>query len=277
MRTPTIATGAVSNATLCAGTSLTVPFSTTGDFNPGNTFRFELVSSADTTKKYNVPATAGTSPVTATLPLTIPSGRYAVRVRALNPDVGIIGTDSPTPLTVRSLPSATLTGTQSVYEGSPANLTFTFGGDGPWALTFADSVRSYSVTTAVSPYVAEVRPARTTTYRVTSLTNSCGTGPLSGTATVSVLPLLGVEDNSLDPLVMVYPVPTGRVLTVELDLPLLRDPAELSLTTMQGQSVFQHTTRSRRTELDLSTQPNGLYILRIRVGDRHTVRKIMKL
>lgn len=277
VRVPTVATGPLASSTLCAGTSLTVPFTTTGQFNPGNSFRFELVSTTDTSKKYDIPATAGTSPITATLPLTIPGGQYAVRVKALNPEVGITGTSSPTPLTVRSLPSATLTGTQSIYEGTPANLTITFGGDGPWALTYADSVRSYSVVTAVNPFVAEVRPARTITYRITSLTNSCGTGPMSGTANVSVLPLLGVDDNSLDPLVTAYPVPTGRSLTVELDLPLTRNPAELSLMDMQGRPVLQHTTRSRRTELDLSAQPSGFYILRIRVGDRHTVRKVIKL
>ena len=277
VRTPTVATGTLTNSTLCAGTSLTVPFETTGQFNAGNTFRFELVSSADTTKKYDIPATASASPITATLPGTIPSGQYAVRVKALNPEVGITGTNSPTQLTVRSLPSATLTGTQTIYEGMPANLTIAFGGDGPWALTYADSVRSYSVATAVSPYVAEVRPARTTTYRITTVTNSCGSGPLSSTATISVLPLLGVEDNSLDPLVTVYPVPTGHLLTVEIDLPLTRGPVKLSLTTMQGRSVVQNTTYNRRTELDLSGQPSGLYILHIQVGDRYTVRKVMKL
>lgn len=277
VRIPTVATGALPSSTLCAGTSLTVPFTTTGQFNPGNTFRFELVSQADTTKKYDVPATANTSPVTATLPLTLPSGQYLVRVRALNPEVGVTGTNSPTPLTIRSLPAATLTGAQAIYEGTPANLTIAFGGDGPWTVTYADSVRSYSVVATANPYVAEVRPSRTTTYRITSVTNSCGTGSRSGTATVSVLPLLGVDDNSLDPLVTVYPVPTSRLLLVELDLPLLRDPLQLSLTTMQGQSVLQHTTRSRRTELDLSAQPTGLYILRIQVGDRYTVRKVVKL
>ncbi|GAB3640692.1 Ig-like domain-containing protein [Spirosoma arcticum] len=277
VRIPTVATGAVTNSTLCVGMSLTVPFTTTGQFNPGNTFRYELVSLADSTKKYDIPATASASPVTAILPLTILSGQYFVRVKALNPEVGVTGTNSPTPVTIRSLPSAALTGSQAIYEGTPANLTIAFGGDGPWTVTYADSIRSYSAVTTVNPYVAEIRPARTTTYRITSVTNSCGTGPRSGTATVSVLPLLGVEDNSLDPLVTVYPIPTSTVLTVELDLPLLRDPAEISLLTMQGRSVLQHSTRSRRTDLDLSAQPNGLYILRIQVGDRYTVRKVIKL
>ncbi|WP_080241541.1 Ig-like domain-containing protein [Spirosoma rigui] len=276
VRIPTISTGALQSTTLCAGTSLTVPFTTTGEFNPGNSFRFELVSIADTSKKYDIQATAGSSPVTATIPLSTPGGQYAVRVKALNPEVGVTGSNSPTQLTIRSLPTATLAGTQTIYEGQPANLTIALGGDGPWTINYADSIRSYTATATTTPYIAEVRPARTTVYRLTSLLNSCGTGTISGTATVSVAPLLGIEDNSLDPLVKAYPVPTSQVLTVDLDMPLTRDAARLSLTSMQGRTVMQQTTRNRQTKLDLSGLPNGLYMLLIEVGDRHTLRKVLK-
>jgi hypothetical protein len=40
--------------------------------------------------------------------------------------------------------------------------------------------------------------------------------------------------------------------------------------------VLLHTTRNQHTELDMTTQPTGLYFLRIQVGDRHTVRKVLK-
>ncbi len=276
VRVPTVVTSLLTATTLCVGTSLTVPFTTTGDFNTGNTFRIEVVNSADTTKKYAIPVTANSSPITGPIPLSLTSGQYYVRVKADNPEIGIIGSNSPTVLTVRSLPSATLTGTQNIYEGSPANLTITFGGDGPWDIAYADSVRSYTATAVANPYVIEARPTRTTTYRLTSLTNSCGTGPLSGTATITVLPLLGVDDNSLDPLVKTYPVPTETTLMVELNLPLTRDPATLTLTDLKGQPIIQQTTRTRLNEMNLTTQPSGLYLLRIQVGDRQTVRKVMK-
>ena len=276
VRVPTVETSSLAATTLCAGTSITVPFTTTGDFNTGNTFRIEMVNSADTTKKYVIPATANTSPITGPLPLSLTSGQYYVRVNADNPEVGIIGSNSSSVLTVRSLPSATLTGTQRIYEGTPASLTITFSGDGPWNIAYADSVRSYTATAIASPYVVEARPARTTTYRLTSLTNSCGTGPLSGTAVITVMPLLGVDDNSLDPLVKTYPVPTETTLMVELNLPLTRDPATLTLTDLKGQPIMQQTTRTRLNEMNLMAQPSGLYLLRIQVGDRQTVRKVLK-
>lgn len=276
VRVPTITTSALTATSLCVGTSLSVPFTTTGEFNSGNAFRLEVVSMADTSKKYELPGTASGSPVTGVLSTTLPGGQYLVRVKADNPEIGIIGSSSPTPLTIKGLASALLTGTQTIYEGVPANLTLTLGGDSPWTVVYADSLRSYSATTATSPYVIEVRPSRTMTYRLTSVANACGSGPVSGSATISVLPLLGVVDNPLDPLVKTYPVPTSTILWVDIDLVLSREPATLFLTDAGGRPILQRLTHARSTELDLTTQPSGVYLLRIQVGDRQTVRKILK-
>ncbi len=276
VRVPTIQTSVLLASTLCVGSSFTVPFTTTGAFNTGNSFNFELVSRVDTTKKYDIPATAIGSPVTATLPTTLPGGDYFVRVKANNPEIGIIGSNSLTLLTVRALASAVLTGSQTIYESTPVNLTITLGGDGPWAIVYADSLRSYSATADRNPYLLEARPTQTTTYRLTSVSNACGSGPVSGVATIIVVPLLGVVDNPLDPLVKTYPIPTATTLVVELDVPLIKQPATLLLTDASGRPIMQRMTRDRINELDLTTQPNGLYLLRIQVGDRQTIRKVMK-
>ncbi|WP_461107944.1 Ig-like domain-containing protein [Spirosoma koreense] len=275
VRVPTVTTSALTSSTLCAGTSISVPFTTTGEFNQGNLFSIELVSTADTTKKYAVSATATASPVTAPLPMTLVGGQYYVRVKADNPEIAITGSNSPSVLTVRPQPSASLTGNQNIYVGYPANLTLTLGGDSPWTVVYADSVRSYSATVTASPYLAEVRPTRTTTYQLVSVSNGCGTVPGSGSATVTVVPLLAVDD-PLDLLVKTYPVPATSLLTIELDLPLSRTPAILSLTDMSGRPIMSATTRNKTYELDVAAQPNGLYLLRIQVGDRQTVRKILK-
>ena len=278
VRVPTLATGELSTTALCGGASLTVPFSRTGEFNPGNVFRLELASVADTSRKYDMGVVASGSPITSSVSTTLPGGQYYVRVKASNPEIGITGSNSPTILTVKAPATATLNGTQDIYEGTPVNLTIALGGDGPWALTYADSLRSYQATTAVNPLVVEARPSRTTTYRLTSVTGFCGTGAATGTATVRVLPLLGVlDDNPLDPLVKAYPVPAGATLTVELDVQLLRDPAILSVTNMTGQPILKTTTRRQKTTLDLSQQPSGQYLLRIQVGEKQTVRRILKM
>ncbi|QHV95485.1 Ig-like domain-containing protein [Spirosoma endbachense] len=276
VQAPTITTSAVNNNTLCAGSALIVPFTTIGSFTSGNLFRAELISVADTSKKFELPTSSASSPVTAALSATLAGGQYYVRVKGSNPDIGILGTNSPTTITVRSKPAATLTGNQTINVGTPANLTISFGGDGPWTVTYADSVRSFSATTTTNPYIAEVRPARTTTYKLNNVSNTCGSGTISGTATILVQTVLGVEDTSLDPLVRVYPVPTATTLTIDIDVSLTRDPAELSLTDLRGRPIHQLTTRSRQTELDLSSQPAGVYLLRIQIGDRQSVRKVLK-
>ena len=101
-------------------------------------------------------------------------------------------------------------------------------------------------------------------------------GTVSGTATINVLTVLGVEANSLDPLVQVYPIPTGTMLMVDIDLPLTRDQAVLSLTDLRGQPIRQLITRTHHSEIDLSNQPAGIYLLRIQIGDRQSVRKVLK-
>ncbi|MBD2700056.1 T9SS type A sorting domain-containing protein [Spirosoma sp. BT702] len=276
VRVPTVSTNTLATTTLCAGTSIDVPFTTTGQFTQDNRFKIELASTADTSKKYSVAATALRSPVSGALPDTIPSGQYYVRVIALNSGVSVPGTDSPTPLTIRSKPTASLSGTLVAQEGMPVNLTFTFGGDGPWTFTFADSLQSYSGTATTSPYLAEVRPNKNTVYRLTSVSNNCGTGVASGTATVAVFSVLGTGDSSLDQQVKIYPMPVTTTFTVELNLQLIFNPAVITLSDSRGRPLQERVTRLHYNDFDLTGQPNGIYLVRVQVGDRQVIRKILK-
>ena len=73
-----------------------------------------------------------------------------------------------------------------------------------------------------------------------------------------------------------YPLPTGPTLTVDINLPLNRNPVVLTLTDLRGRTVLERTTRDRQTQLNLSDHPAGLYLLRVQVGDRQTMRKVLK-
>ncbi|WP_460951834.1 Ig-like domain-containing protein [Spirosoma daeguense] len=276
VRVPTVSTSALTSATFCAGTSVEVPFTTSGQFTQDNRFGIEIASATDTSKKYRVVASALTSPVAGTLPDSIPSGQYYVRVVASNAGVGITGSASPTPLVVRSKPTAALSGSLVTQEGVPVNLTFTFGGDGPWTIAFADSLQSYSATTTTNPYIAEVRPIANTTYRLTNVSNNCGIGVASGTATVAVFSVLNTENNPLDPLVKIFPMPFSSTFTVELDLPLIFNPAVITISDSRGRPLVQRTTRLRRNEFDLSGQPNGIYLVRVQIVEQQLIRKVLK-
>ncbi len=278
---PTILTGNLNSSTLCAGSNFTIPFTTQGTFNLTLPFQAQLVQVADTSGRnpINLTASGPDSPLSAAIPLTTPGGRYLVRVVrtvSTTPLIQVVSSSSPTILTVRPLPTATLTGTQNIYEGSPGSLTVTLGGDGPWTFSYADSARIVPVTGTANPYLISVQPLKTTTYRLTTVSNNCGTGAVSGTAVVTVLPLLAVEEDPLSNVVRAYPVPATTSVTVAIDRPLYTESAVLELTDLRGHSVQQRVTRQAKTDLDLSSHPAGLYILTVTVGDKKTTRKILK-
>ena len=284
---PTIQTQALTSSTLCAGSGLATTFTTSGTFNPGSVFKLQLAKvETDTTKIAFTDLTggqAGNGQISGTIPANTPAGTYWVRVLATNPKIPIRGTNSPTLLTVRPLPVATLVGNQTIFEGQPASLTVVFSGDGPWTFAYRDSSATglgaaQSVTTAVSPYALEVRPTKTTTYLLTQVSNGCGTGTLAArSVAVAVNRLLGIEDQSLAEAVDVFPTPTTSTLTVRIRGLSSSQTAILELTDLAGHTTYRQATRQSTTSLPLDNHPTGTYILRIRVGDRTASRRIMKL
>lgn len=282
---PVIQTLPVTSATLCAGSNLTANFLTKGTFNPGSVFKLQLAKvETDTTKASftDVLATqVSAGQLVGVIPGNTVAGTYWVRVVATNPKIPINGTISATVLTIRSLPTATLTGNQTIFEGQPASLSVAFTSDGPWSFSYRDSTTTAGVTKTVSttanPYLLEVRPAKTTTYYLTSVSNNCGVGPTKGgLVVVNVTVVLGVEDQSLAEAVSVYPIPATTSLTVHIDGVSASQPALLELTDLAGQTLIRQETRQATSAIQFDQSPAGVYILRIRVGDRMVSKRILK-
>lgn len=284
---PTIQTLALPTTTVCAGTNLSTNFKTSGAFNPGSVFKLQFAKvETDTTKAnfMDIPATQATNgQVVGMIPANTPSGTYWIRVLATNPKIPIIGTISSTILTIRSSATATLTGTQAIFEGQPAKLAIAFTGDGPWSFSCRDSSATstgavQTVQTDLNPYSLEVRPLKTTSYVLTNVSNSCGTGTRTGSAVVvTVNPLLGIDDQILADAVDVFPVPTTTTLTVHIRGLVSTQPALLELADQTGRTTIRQETRRETTTIILDHQPAGIYILHIRVGDRTASKRIVKL
>jgi YD repeat-containing protein len=81
-----------------------------------------------------------------------------------------------------ALPTATLTGTQTITVGQSANLSVTLTGIAPWSIV----MNGTTYTANASPFSISVNPSTTTTYNLTSVSNSCGAGTVSGSAVVTV-------------------------------------------------------------------------------------------
>ena len=76
--------------------------------------------------------------------------------------------------------------------------------------------------------------------------------------------------------IKIYPNPTSGLLKVDvLDL-TSDDQCLLQLFASSGQQLISKQTTSKTTSLDISSRPNGIYFLRISIGDDETTWKIIK-
>lgn len=155
--TPTVTTGNVTGTSFCAGSNITVPYSSTGTFNAGNTFTVQL---SDASGNFSSPvsigsitSTSGSGSIQATIPQgTALGSSYKVRVVSSAP--AVTGTASPGTFAVAGTETLTITtnpaNTTSICGNNPVvlsvpagytNVTWTPGG----------STNSISVTTP-GPY-----------------------------------------------------------------------------------------------------------------------------
>ncbi|TAE32014.1 MAG: T9SS C-terminal target domain-containing protein [Cytophagales bacterium] len=284
---PTIQTGGLVNGTVCVGGIVSASFTANGTFNTGSQFRLQYArAQGDTAQAQFVDGISSSLPtggvMGALLPTTLAAGTYWVRIIATNPRIPILGRISPTTLTVRPLPTASLTGTQTIYDTYPANLSIAFTGDGPWAFTYRDSTTTAGpvrgVQTNANPHILTVKPSQNTTYYLTGISNGCGTGPRPTAAVlVTVLPLLGVEDQSLSEALTVFPVPTLTELTIRIEGLTLNETARIELIDRAGGLVWSGQSRQRDTRISVADKPAGVYLLRVRVGDRRASRRVVRL
>ncbi len=185
---PTVVTNNISGAMACAGSSVSVSFVASNLINP--TKRSFIVQLSNIGGTFNSPTSLGTgtkSPISVTLPAAAIGGDY--RLRVITDTTGVTSTPSAVFMMLKS-PTATLTGDTTINVGGTATLSLFFSGNGPWTYTFTNTNTG---TTSSNPLRGIVQPMVTTTYALQSVSNICGTGPVSGSATVTVIPRITTD------------------------------------------------------------------------------------
>lgn len=178
----TITTQNLASATVCAGSTVPVSFTTTGTPVAGNVYTVQL-SDATGSNFAAVTTTGTSSPLSAVIPAgTAPGAGYQVRVVSSNP--AVVGSPSAA-FTVPAPATALLSGGATIPVGGSASLSVQLTGTAPWTVTLSNSV---AYTASASPLAISVTPAAPTTYTVASVTDACGAGTGSGSATVTVQP-----------------------------------------------------------------------------------------
>lgn len=93
---------------------------------------------------------------------------------------------SPIAVQIKEPVTAQLSGSTTIpYPNAPTPLRVQLTGEGPYNLTFTDGTVVDNIQT--NSYERVVTPGATTTYRLASVSNACGTGLRSGIAVVSVV------------------------------------------------------------------------------------------
>jgi hypothetical protein len=94
--------------------------------------------------------------------------------------------------------------------------------------------------------------------------------PTPGTENIFEL-ITGAEEQSI-PEVHVYPNPTRSVVHIKSEYPL----DDISLCNHQGVLLYRQQSQSNQTEVSLNDFPVGLYLLKIRSGEKQILQRIIR-
>jgi hypothetical protein len=187
----------------CAGGVLSVSFTTSGTFGAGNQFSVQLTNNGGATYT-DLPGSFTASPISCTLPSSLPEANtYNFRVVASNPRV--VSNSRSSSLWIQRRPTARLLshngGEFPVNPYTPVQLGIEVTGGNSYTFTLTDSTKliqyeSYGGNTL------NVSAAKTTTFQLATVRNTCGFGTASGSATLLVNPI---------PFVLTSPNGTPRV------------------------------------------------------------------
>ncbi|GAA4004303.1 hypothetical protein GCM10022408_15050 [Hymenobacter fastidiosus] len=224
-----IATGTISPATYCTGTTITVPFSTnTALYGAGNAFNFQL-SDASGVFAANAPLlgtlqsiSANGGVLTGILPQATPAGSgYRVRVVASNP--ATTGTNNGVNLTINTTPVSQATGPASVANGAPIALgvtptypgaTYAWSGPGGFTSTLQSPTTS-TTTAGVARYNLTVTLGTCTSSSFVDVTVQTSTDPILAMTTFSGPICLGAS-RTISFAVSGNPFPAGNTITAQL-------------------------------------------------------------
>jgi hypothetical protein len=277
VKVATIDVGTPSENTICAGKDFNVPYFSS-DFFPSNTqFKVQISKSMDDGTFQTITTQGNSSPLKGTVPTGASAGMYYVRVVGEASNFTVKGKISPVQITVRELPTATIAGPASIFENESAKLNIAFTGENPWNVSYRDSLaqKDTTFTTTTTPFEFTVRPGKTNTYSITSITNACGAGPATSRLRLIVNPVLSVGIVSQGNWLNVYPSPVLQRCTIEIQDGITTS-VSVTISDATGREVFHKQTASR-DELDLSGLLPGQYFLKAEQAGRIAKQKILKI
>ncbi len=260
-------------------TTFDVPYTTSGDFNNGNTFSVQL---SDASGSFANPTVIGTvaainsGVVSATIPSTTATGIYRVRVVASDPE--IFGNDNGTDISIDqfavTIAPAT---TQTLLENETGAFINATESQDVVSREWRVSTTSGSGYQPFSP--AETSPSYVplfaqngTYYVVCASTNSYNDEVLSNEVTIDVTIGVGIDENSNEQIKIWN---AENLIMVDLTATTLVNPY-LVVYSLEGKEVLRSKVNERSITTINAELNKGIYI--VRVYENHNIfsSKIVK-
>jgi hypothetical protein len=183
----------IPNGEICTSKKIPIKFTTNGSFGPNNRFKIELLhkyyrpgTSIIETKTITVSEEGLSNPMEIVIPDDISSSFGQLRVVSTDP---VISSPWSNNVYFKFLITATLSGDDltNSFEPVPLKLTVLKGAK-PYELSFLDSTGAIKTTNSFGAnYI--LNPEKTTTYKITQVSNECGIGTITGEQKVRVNPI----------------------------------------------------------------------------------------
>lgn len=172
------------------------------------------------------------------------------------------------------LPTAILNGDKEINYADTAKVSIAFTSHAPWMFKLSDG-KEYTATK--SPFEVSLKPQFSTNYTLTEVKNVCGIGTIAGTANIKVLILSSELEEGIN--LNVFPVPSEEDVNIQL---VLDKPEAMEWTlnnvngSVLGSEVQANKSTRHESNVSLKSLPEGVYFLRIQVGEKSLIRKIIK-
>ncbi len=225
---------------------------------------------------------SGIGSFTSTITGLSPSTTYKVRAYATNS----VGTAYGNEITVNTLSINITTTAASSITGNTASSGGNITTDGGVSVI----ARGVCWNTSGSPTIADAKTSDgsgigsftstmtglspSTTYKVRAwASNSFGTA-YGNEITLNTLVGVGIKENNIDNSISLYPNPTNGKIQISNTKNKVQ---EVGVYNMLGERIYSSsTTQYSSFEIDLSTQPNGIYFVEIKIENEKVFKKAIK-
>jgi hypothetical protein len=251
-------------ANYCEGDSLSLSYQSFGEFNNGNQFVYEL---SDSNGSFNTATIVGSSnqrnnTLKYGIPLLAGSDQYRYRIASTNPPLAASGVQNVLKIYPKPRPIITFDSivNQLAIDINDASYQWYLGGN---------MISGATGKTLQNP--------ENGLYSIVVAKNGCSA--TSPNLEVKRKPIGIATNDVISKIVSVYPNPTSGQVTIEINHSYVGN-ISFSLYNTYGEQLrliqADKTTAVFVKTIDISTLPQGSYILKIQVGEKYYAEKLLK-